>query len=137
MYHQHLVRSHAGWLQRLLTKRSARYNGTHVLAAIKPLAPNNYIYENLACSRRARKLRILISNLVVAAMLVATLAAICGLKSYQKTVVVRSCSLANVFLYKFKVLRGSSQHQALLDQSVSNFTKFIAQVLYSVHTSSS
>jgi hypothetical protein len=77
-----------GLLQRWATKAPSRYLGTHALSVEKAAAPNNYIYENLATSDLARKIRIGISNLIVTAMLIAALAAVCGLKSYQQDVVV-------------------------------------------------
>ena len=87
----HRLGAGAGPLQRFFTKRAARYQGEFVLSATRPSAPDNYIYENLGFSRPARKLRIVLANLVVAVMLIATLAAICGLKAYQKEVVVCLC----------------------------------------------
>jgi hypothetical protein len=62
-----------------------------VLLAEKAAAPNNYMYENLAVSKAERRVRVCVSNFVVAAMLIAALVAVCGLKSWQKDIVVRSC----------------------------------------------
>lgn len=83
-------RLRAGWLQRLAQAKSDRFLGKYALSCEHPVAPNNYIYENLSVSKAGRALRVALSNLVVAALLVGALAAVCGLKAYQKNVAVRS-----------------------------------------------
>ena len=79
----------AGWFQRWLVPTRDRFLGKHALAFEATVAPNNYIYENLSVRKLSRSLRVALSNLVVAALLVAALAAVCGLKAYQKSVAVR------------------------------------------------
>ena len=72
-----------------MNARDRYRGGRHVLAAARPAEPNNYMYENLALSKAARRARVFVSNVVVVLMLLAALAAVCGLKAYQKRVVVR------------------------------------------------
>lgn len=70
-------------------KPARRFLGRHVLSVERAAAPSDYVYENLAFPARTRRLRKVASNAVVAAVLLASLALVVLLKSYQKDVIVR------------------------------------------------
>ena len=78
----------------------------------RPVAPTNYIYENLGLTPFWRTVRVAMSNLIVAALLVGALAAVCGLKSYQKAVTVRSSSAA-------LAVRADLEQQSELQRSIA------------------
>eukprot|EP00892_Ulva_mutabilis_P009410 jgi/Ulvmu1/6841/UM031_0046.1 len=78
-----------GWLQRLVVPRASRLRGKHILTIEAATAPSNYIYENLAISPLSRSTRVAISNSIVFLLLIAALALVIILKTYQNTLLAQ------------------------------------------------